>query len=382
MVAKLLLAFLVLPVLCSGQAYTFSTPVNFSSAKKGPYYPSDLIIDSAGNLYSTSAYGGHYNYGTVFKVTPDGVVHVLHSFAGPPADGSYPYGALTRDKSGNLYGITYFGGTEIDCNGYAGCGTVFKVTPEGQETVLYNFTDTSDGGLTQGTLTLDSKGDMYGVAEGDDPGLVFKLTPADVFSTVYDFGQYIGTGATLIMDKAGNLYGTTYQGGEYATGTVFELTPEGEETTLYTFTGGTDGKYPNSKLTQDAAGNLYGSALGGGTADGGVVFKISSTRVYSVLYSFCQLPNCADGQLPNGWLTLDSAGNLYGITENSGPYVGVVFKVTPSGVESVLYVGTYTFGQASDQGTALVMDKSGNLYGSYFAGGTSNQGMIFKLTKN
>ncbi len=347
--------------------------------------PNNLIIDSNGVLYGTSEYGGTYGFGTVFKVT-NGVAKRLYNFRGAPSDGAYPLAALTRDKAtGDLYGTTYNGGEGTECYGFPfpGCGTVFKVTSSGKETLLYRFTDGTDGGLPEGSLTRDSKGNLYGAVNAPVPinsALVFKLTTANVFSTVHSFVGYALAGVSLIDDRVGNLYGTI-NGTNAADGEVFKLTPKGQLTTLHTFTGNQDGGSPSSKLTQDTAGNLYGSTEIGGTVDKGVVFKISANGVFSVLYSFCQLPNCADGAYPNGWLTLDSSGNLYGMTSTGFEGGGVIFKITPSGKESVIY--SPVVGQPPyPDGYGLVMDKFGNLYGSTYTGGTYNLGTIFKLTKN
>lgn len=373
---KVALAIAFLPALCFAQTYTFSTLVNFTNAKRGPYYPSNLIIDGNGNLYGTSYGGGTYGNGTVFRVSPTGTVSTLHSFAGYPTDGTYPYAALTRDSAGNLYGTTYSGGSVNICSGRPGCGTVFKLSATTGETVLYNFTDGADGALPTGSLTLDSAGNLYGLTGGNTGGVMFKITPSGAFSTIYDFDQYPGFGATLIENPAGDFFGTNYNGGS-GYGNVFEVTPEGQETTLYSFTGGTGGSDVNSKLTQDSHGNLYGTTFAGGSMDEGAVFKITASGVYSVVYSFCQLAKCADGYEPYGWLTRDSQGNLYGLTY-SNPQV--VFKVTATGEESVIYSGIG--GNWPDQGPALVMDRSGNLYGTTFTGGSSGVGQIFKLTRN
>lgn len=378
--ASIALSLAFLPCVSFGQTYTFSTVVNFSSTGKGPSYPSNLIIDGNGNLYGTSYAGGAHGAGTVFRVSPAGVVNVVHSFAGSPSDGQSPYDAPVRDSAGNLYGTTYSGGSTNNCSGRPGCGTVFKVSPTAGETVLYNFSGGSDGSTPLGSLTLDPSGDLYGISEGSQLGVMFKISASGTFSTIYNFPQYPGPGATLIQNRVGNFFGTSYDGGSGA-GSVFEISPLGQETTLYSFSGGADGSEPNTKLTQDSQENFYGTTFAGGANSAGTLYKIDKNKNFSVLYSFCQLANCADGELPYGWVTLDSAGNLYGLTFNeSSSNPGLVFKLTPSGQESVLYSGFLS--DWPDQGPALVMDKAGNLYGSTFTGGTSGVGTIFKLTRN
>ena len=179
-------------------------------------------MDGSGNLYGTTAAGGTSNKGTVFKITPNGPESVLYSFAGVP-DGQYPNAGLIMDGSGNLYGTTLVGGAN-------GPGTVFKITPNGTESVLYSFANGSDG---------------------QDP--------------------YAG----LIMDGSGNLYGTTVYGGTSNNGTVFKITPNGTESLLYSFGTGSDGQYPNAGLIMDVSGNLYGTTYNGGTNGVGTVFKIN-----------------------------------------------------------------------------------------------------------
>jgi uncharacterized repeat protein (TIGR03803 family) len=375
----LLLLPVFLPLLAGAQTYRESTLVSFPSITNGPVLPAGgLIIDAAGDLYG-SAQGGVNNLGAIFKVTPRGVVSVLHSFSG--TDGSYPAVNLIRDRAGNLYGATSQGGAGAGCP----CGTVFKLTPEGDLTVLYSFT----GGYAYASaLTLDAAGSLYGFEFATNAnGSVFKVMPDGSFSVVYSFCALsnCADGASpvgsLIENKAGNFYGTTNRGGQFNQGTVFELTPEYVESVLYSFTGGSDGGNPVGKLTQDAAGNMYGVTYAGGTASNayGTLFKITPAGVESVLYSFCQLTDCADGARPAGSVVLDTLGNLYGTTILGGTYnAGVVFKVTPAGAESVLQDLT----TAADGGNGAVLDKVGNVYVEIYAGGKSGEGSVVKLTKH
>jgi uncharacterized repeat protein (TIGR03803 family) len=216
----------------------------FTGGTDGGGPQADLIRDKEGNLYGTTAYGGDpscspYGCGTVFKVDTSGHETVLYSFTATNGDGANPKAGLIRDAAGNLYGTTTDGGT-AGCtgNGFTGCGTVFKLDINNKESILYSFTGT--GG------------------DGGNPH------------------------AGLILDAAGNLYGTTSYGGFPGAGTVFMLDPSGKETVLYSFTGRLDGGGPYG-LVRDAAGNLYGTTIGGGNpkcggghgAGCGVVFKIT-----------------------------------------------------------------------------------------------------------
>lgn len=384
MQTKLLLALLLLPVslpvLAGAQTYRESTLVSFPSITNGPVLPTGgLIIDAAGHLYG-SAQGGVNNLGAIFEVTPQGVVSVLHSFNG--TDGSYPNVNPIRDGAGNLYGTTSQGGASADCS----CGTVFKLAPDGQLTVLHSFTG---GYAYPSALTLDAAGNLYGFEYATNAnGSVFKVAPDGTFSLIYTFCSLSNCAdgsapvGRLIISKAGNFYGATNRGGQFNQGTVFELTPEYAESVLYSFTGGSDGGNPVGKLTQDVEGNMYGVTYAGGLTPSsayGTVFRVTPTGVESVLYGFCRLTNCMDGARPAGALVLDTFGNLYGTTIVGGMHdAGVVFKVAPSGVESVLEDLTIE----ADGGNGAVVDKAGNVYVEIYSGGKSGQGSVVKLTKN
>lgn len=262
---------------------------------------------------------------------------VLYTFRGGQEgpDGCYPFAGLVRDAAGNLYGTTLAGGA-------FGWGAVFKLDTTGKETVLYSFT---------------------GGADGKSPF------------------------AGLVRDGAGDLYGTTVDGGEvpFGKGVVFELDTTGKETVLYTFTAGADGGYPFAGLVRDAAGNLYGTAAGGGSpacaAENGcgVVFKVDTMGKETVLHSF----DGSDGGNPDEDLTRDAAGNLYGTTPSVVAFNnGVVFKLDTAGKETVLHsFGGYpTDGvNCCGQGRGLVRDTAGNLYGTTQSGGAFNDGLVFKL---
>jgi uncharacterized repeat protein (TIGR03803 family) len=282
-------------------------------------------------------------------------------------DGATPYAGLIADKAGNLYGTTTAGGVN-------GWGTVFKVAPNGIETVLYSFcaqTNCADGAYPRSSLLLDQSGNLYGTtSEGGtmyDLGTVFKLAPNGTETVLYAFGTHYGDGATpwwgVIMDSKGNLYGTTVYGylGRKG-GTVFELTPNGTETTLYSFCSYgypvcTDGESPTSVI-RDEKGNLYGTTASGGANSSdscdsgagqdfgcGTVFEVTSKGVEIVLYSFCAQAGCSDGETPYAGLVKDNAGNLYGTTYEGGLSgcssnnfgCGTVFELAPNGTETVLY---------------------------------------------
>jgi uncharacterized repeat protein (TIGR03803 family) len=398
-------------------AQTLTTLYSFAGRPSDGALPeASLIADAAGNLYGTTFGGGSGNgYGTIFKLTPTGTESVLHTFTG--GDGAWPGAALIADAAGNLYGTTTGGGLNF--------GTVFKLTLNADGTythgVLHTFTGyPSDGAVPRG-LIADAAGNLYGMttAGGGSAcfdygcGTVFKLTP-NLDGTYSESVLYNFTGSSdglypfgdLIADAAGNLYGTTAYGGGsgcdgYGCGTVFELTPNLDgtysETVLHNFTGGRDGAKPVAvRLLADAAGNFYGTTSEGGGSHAcatgcGTVFKLTpnldGTYSESVLHSF---DGGSEGQTPYAGLIADAAGNLYGTTYAGGVilsdcrgWCGTVFTLTPTGTLRVLH--SFTFSDGANPVAGLIADAAGNLYGTTAAGGGSacpdfGCGTVFKQT--
>jgi uncharacterized repeat protein (TIGR03803 family) len=301
-----------------------------------------VIRDPSGNLYGTTCYGGaHLNNGTVFKLDSSGHETVLHSFTGG-ADGGVPKASLARDAAGNLFGTTYYGGSGAcnDSNG-VGCGVVFKLDPNGKQTVLYDFTGGKDGAHPLGSLLLDRAGNLYGttfLGGSRSAGVVFRLNPSGKETVLHDFAGQDGAdpAGVFIDDTRGNLYGTTFYGGHGFAGTVFKLDRTDKETVLHRFNGEGDGFSPDG-LAADAAGNLYGITLGDAgftcAQDGcGTVFELDTAGKLTLLYTFTGIP---DGAYPQVGLTRDNTGALYGVTGFSGNQgclgqgCGTVFKITP-----------------------------------------------------
>jgi uncharacterized repeat protein (TIGR03803 family) len=329
--------------------------------------PGGVIRDSAGNLYGTTGSGGTGNAGVVYKLDKTGHETVLYSFSSQ-TNGEYP-SAVIRDAAGNLYGTAQCGGT-------SGSGMVYNLGPSGNLTVLYNGEYSSAG------VIRDSADNLYGTTQyGGTAGLgvVYKLDPAGNETVLYSFSGGADGGnpeAGVIRDPAGNFYGTTTIGGTAGVGVVYELDPAGHETVLYSFTGGADGKNPDAGVIRDSAGNLYGTTHNGGTADAGVVYTLDPAGQETVLYSFS---GGADGGNPDAGVIRDSAGNLYGTTDSGGEAgEGVVYKLDPSGHETVLYSFTGLGGAVRIEG-GVIRDSAGNLYGTTWAGGPYNAGVIFKL---
>ncbi len=314
--------------------WTESVVYAFTGSPDGANPVAGLIFDQAGNLYGTTAFGGEFSCGvsglgcgTVFKVDQTGILTVLHTFSGG-ADGASPYAGLIRDTAGNLYGTTYLGGRR---NG----GTVFKLDKDGNETVLHSFVvgGLGAGYYPQAGLIRDAAGNLYGttsIGGTSFNGTVFKLQRGGKVTVLHSFSGGADGGtpyAALIGDAAGNLYGTTYFGGVSGLGTVFKLDKDGNETVLYSFAGGADGQWPYAGLLRDAAGNLYGTTVYGGTSNRGTVFKLDKDGNETVLHSFSF---DVDGAYPYGGLIRDSAGHLFGTTTYGGAFdSGTAFELIP-----------------------------------------------------
>jgi uncharacterized repeat protein (TIGR03803 family) len=337
-----------------------------------------VIRDTKGNLYGTTAYGGAFNHGTVFKISKH-LRTLLHSFTGK-TDGATP-SSLVEDAAGNLYGTA-------QGYGAGGCGTVFKLDRTGKLTVLHAFTRGSSDGCLPLTLIRDAQGNLYGTTEYGGPanvGTVFKVDATGKETVLYSFtGGFVGSkdggfpDGGVIRDAAGNLYGATVAGGPDNFGTVYKVDAAGNETVLHAFTGANiDGEYPQGALAQDSAGNLYGTTQIGGTANGGTIFKVDPAGNESVLFSFTQQAQGAD---PQSSLVRDAAGNLYGNTGLSGAHDwGVVFKFDPAtGAETVLH----NFGNGFDGRApigALTLDSAGHIYGATQQGGSADAGTVFVI---
>ncbi len=319
---------------------------------------------------------------------------VLHSFI--TTDGQSPETALVRDNAGNLYGAAFYGGLFENCDNEVGGGTIFKVDSTGRSSVLHFFNNAGDGCFPAG-LTIDSAGTLYGAAYNN----IFKLPASGNLKVVHNFDSFAqgaNPSGPLLRDSAGNIYGATLGGGDAVDcgfsgcGTIFKIDKTGLETVLYTFTGGADGSDPQGGVIRDAAGNLYGTTTLGGDPSCsylysqpgcGTAFKLSTAGVLTVLHTFT---GGTDGKNPTSGLTMDPAGNLYGVTvaggntrcdRNNG--CGTVFKIDTAGNETVLHTfanateGSYISGR-------LTRDAAGNLYGTAaFGGNSNNDGVVFKL---
>jgi uncharacterized repeat protein (TIGR03803 family) len=364
----------------------------------GAYPTAGLVQAGGGVFYGTASAGGTNNSGAVFSITPEGVFAPVMSFVGGD-DGESPQAPLLQATNGVFYGTTFQGGS-------VGEGTIFQITSNGVFTSLYSFTNGSDGNFPAAGLTLGADENLYGTTMmgggppnygyNGDVGVFFDMTPQGSF-TVLDYFS-ISTGpekprGNLLLWTNGDFYGTTYSGFNvregYAFGTIFQMTPQGELTTLYSFTNGFDGAYPQAGLSLGADGNFYGTATAAGspvldvfptpTNNFGTIFKVTPSGVLTPLHHFT---NGMDGGVPMCQLVQLAGGNFYGTASTGGTNDhGTVFMVTPSGSFAPLYSFTNGIdGAAPNAGLAIGPD--GNLYGTAAAGGAYGLGTIFEITSN
>jgi uncharacterized repeat protein (TIGR03803 family) len=344
---------------------TVSTLASFNGANG--YYPAAaVVLDGSGNLYGTTAGGGPAEGGTVFELAHGSRTITTLALFGY-TEGYAPSAGLIMDSSGNLYGTTGYGGTFGD-------GTIFELPRGGDEIIVLASFDGSDGKLTQASLTMDGSGNLYGTApQGGayNDGTVFELAKGS--GTITTLASFNGTDgaspyAGVLIDGSGNLYGTTPRGGASKDGTVFELAQgSGAITTLASFNG-TNGKYPHGGVVMDGSGNLYGTTTGGGASNHGTVFEVAAgSGTITTLASF----DGGNGTHPNGTLTLDSSGNLYGTTSGR-PFAafGTVFELA-KGSGAITTLAAFNGNNGAYPYAGVVMDASGNLYGTTAGGPTS-----------
>jgi uncharacterized repeat protein (TIGR03803 family) len=341
----------------------------------------------------------------------------LHSFSGEHTgamDGALPQSGVVQATNGGFYGTTTARGAndgQPDC-APGGCGTVFRITPGGALATIYSFcaqNNCTDGAPWPGALIQATNGDFYGLTEigVNGAGTIFKVTPAGTLTTVYNFCSqndcadgYLPN--NLFQAANGELYGTTAVGGlgsalcppDGTCGTIFKITLNGALTTLYSFcseAGCADGHNP-TELIQATGGEFYGTTSGTTpacqNASCGTIFKMSPNGALTTLYTFCSQSGCADGAYPTGWLVQATNGDFYGTTSAGGIGAnctaaggcGTIFKITADGALNTLYNFCSQAGCTDGRGTELIQAASGNLYGITPAGGTYGSGSIFKIT--
>jgi uncharacterized repeat protein (TIGR03803 family) len=370
---------LLFTVAATAQTYTklYTYPIG-SGAYSGIMIPQVMSQGRDGNLYSTIQNDGSKNVGTVYMMTTAGELTTVYNFCFLTSctDGGYPWGGVTLGFDGNFYGTTQGGGTH-------GAGTVFKVTPTGRLTTLWNFANGTDDSVPVYTTVLGQDGNMYGVSVGQyntQYGAFFKVSAAGVFKALRDFGYTNGADPNLpTQGTDGNFYGTTQGGGDPTCkcGVIYKATPTGAITVLHAFKGGsTDGNHPYGILAQGPDGNFYGTTYGVRYISGGTIFQISPSGTYTQIHAFTGGAN--DGVLPTSGLTLGPDGNFYGTTTGGGTKnYGTIYKLNRStGAVTVVYSFDSQPGGADGIGptTPLVLHTNGKFYGN--TGGNSLGGLF------
>jgi uncharacterized repeat protein (TIGR03803 family) len=376
--------FLVLVLAALAQAQTFTVLHSFTGSPDGGFPMTGVIQDPAGNLYGTTTYGGGQNCfpfgcGSVYEVTTAGRETVLHSFSGP--DGDWPYGPVTRDKAGNIYGTAGEGGSP-NCAG--GCGLVFKIDTAGNETMLYNFTGGSDGCYPAQGLIRDEAGTLYGTTSGcgsSHAGTIFKVDRAGNFTLLHSFTGGSSDGAFpdyghLTMDQSGNLYGVTVDGGAstacgpYGCGVLYRLSENGKFTLLHSFAGGTtDGCNPWGSVVRDKAGTLYGTTYYCGSSNNGTIWRVCKKGKETILHNFAG--GASDGCYPPAGVIRDSKGNLYGVAVECGANgYGALYELGVGGMFTLLH--SFAGRDGAQPAGEVWQTAKGELFGTADLGGTRN----------
>ena len=358
-------------------AGAFSTLYTFANGNDGGNPNAAVTLAPDGSFYGTARDGSPGDSGTVFHLTAAGAFTTLYQFTGNSnSDGGNPAAALVLGTDGNYYGSTASGGDNSTA-----ASSIFRITPAGTFTILHSFSFGADGGAPYGQLVQGTDGSYYGttsVAGAGNAGTVFKLTAGGVFSTLYSFtGGADGAAPEggLLLAKDGNFYGTTSSGHGLSgnSGTVFRITPAGVLTTLYSFSGGADGDAPQAALAQGTDGNFYGTTAYGGAHGDGTVFQITPAGVLSTLYSFT---GGADGEFPMASLVQGGDGGLYGTTLAGGTAnSGTVYKlmVVANGGSSSSSGGSSSSSSGSSGGGTSSSSSSSSSGG----GGSSSGGGSF-----
>jgi len=383
-------------------AQTFSSLHSFGGTD-GALPQGALAQGADGNLYGTTAGGGANGDGTVFEVSPQGVLTTVHSFNG--TDGAQPFSALALGTDGNLYGTTNAGGTSTACTG--GCGTVFRFAG-GTLTSLHSFSGT-DGAIPQGGLVLGPDGNFWGttvqggtkncIVNANGCGTAYNITPTGTLTTLYGFtgrGEGGNSYSPLVLAKDGDFYGTAFNGGNFGKGSIFKLTLKGIVAIVHGFCSQgppcSDGANPVGGMVQDPNGALYGTTSAGGngscSVNGsvgcGTVFSITLGAALTTIHTF----GGPDGSGPVATLSLANTGNFYGTTPFGGANnscnagCGTVFGITLSGKMKTLYSFCSQSGCAdgSQPYGGLVQYTNGTLYGTTPAGGANGDGTVFTLS--
>src|SRR5579863_1912251 len=370
-------------------AQAFNTIANFDATTG--YAPRGSLIQRAdGSFYGTAYEGTFRKSGSIYKVTPNGTLSLVHYFCSRTAcaDGGFPAAGLIVGLNGDYFGTTSLGGPD------AAAGTVFDVTEGGTVFTLHSFAGT-DGADSEAPMIVGADGNYYGTnanGGGNGFGSVFKMSPTGTLTTLHNFNGTDGSNpfGGLVQGTDGNFYGTTTDGGDFndcsdGCGTVFKLTPSGVLTTLHMFNSA-DGFNPYDSLVQASNGNFYGTTFAGGTGTNclngcGTIFEITPSGTLTTLHNF----NGTDGGNSFASLIQATDGNFYGTTSGNsvmtGAFAGTVFEITPAGVLTTVH--DFDNSGGVDPEAALVQGTDGNLYGTTRLGGanfcaSTSCGTVFK----
>ena len=339
---------------------------------------STLVQGSDGNFYGTTALGGAHNKGTVFKIDAGGSLATLHSFSGFPGDGAAPVGALVLGNDGNFYGTTASGGAFFE-------GTVFRITSSGAITVLHSFNSFfGEGAVPVGGLTQGSDGNFYGttVVGGDHfLGTVFVVDAAGNLTTLHSFSGFPSDGANpiaaLVEGTDGNFYGTTPSGGEHFQGIVYRISQGSGHAVLHSFNGYPgEGGVPFAALAQGNDGDFYGTTVVGGAHFKGTVFKIDAAGNLTTLHSFTGSPD--EGGNPVAGLVQGDDGNFYGTTALGGTNSrGTIFNIDATGSLTTLHSFSGSPNEGAIPFAGVIQGSDGNFYGTTVLGGAHGAGTVF-----
>jgi uncharacterized repeat protein (TIGR03803 family) len=337
--------------------------------------PTSLIQTPDGDFYSTTFAGGTSNFGTIFRMTPEGRVTILYSFSDAPNGWGVLPNSLIQGTDGNFYGYTIYGGA-------ADKGSLFRMTPDGTVAILHSFSGPPTDGALPSSLIHATDGSFYGTTSRGGPpsasnphgyGTAFRMTSTGIVSILHEFTGAPGDGwgpGGLIQATDGNFFGLTGEGGDRHVGTAFKMTPEGTVTTLHMFSDAPDAANPAS-LIQTPDGNFYGTTVSGGAWSKGTVFKMTPEGTVTILYSF---KDDGDGEYPTH-LIRATDGNLWGVTISGRPFWGgTVFKMSPTGTVSIPYAFEYVRG-----GSGFIQAQDGSFYGTA-GGGAFDLGAVYRLT--
>ena len=351
-----------------GDGQTLTTLWQFSGGADGGTPRAGLLQGSNSNFYGTTEVGGASGSGTVFSISTSGNLTNLWSFTGG-SDGGGPLAGLVQGLDGNFYGTTASGGTND-------WGTVFKITPGGTLTSLFQFNNATNGANPVAGLVQGNDGNFYATTLNGGTalrGTVFQITPAGTLTTLYNFSGVLNggnPGAGLVQGSDGNFYGSTRGGGTLDAGMAFKITSAGTLNWLFSFVGEPDDDGGASTLVQGSDSNFYGTTFGGGERSKGTVFAFNSEGTPTLSFSL------TEDAVPAAGLVQGSDGDFYGTTFNGGTGSGALFKITSAGT----FTSLYSFkGGAEGAGPEanLVQGGDGNFYGTTSQGGTNNAGTIF-----